>query len=77
MRETMSAPATTTPIFDYPRDWALTRTTWFDQWTLAIAPDFNARVATAMKRRNMRRNIIDLLHEAKEVSFFEIQISNF
>ena len=68
MREQMSAPATTTPIFDYPTDAVLTRTTWFDQWTMAIQPDFNARVQTAMKRKNMRKNIIGLLREAKNVS---------
>ena len=70
MREKMSAPATTTPIFDYPKDALLTRTTWFDQWTMAIRPEFNARVHTAMKRRNMRKNIIGLLREAKNVSPF-------
>ena len=68
MREQMSAPATTTPIFDYPNHANLTRTTWFDQWTIAITPEFNGRVRTAMSRQNMRRNIIELLHEAKNVS---------
>ena len=67
MRQTMSAPATETPIYDYPNHANLTRTTWFDQWTLAIAPDFNARVQVAMKRQNMRRHIIELLHESKAV----------
>ena len=69
MRETMSAPATETPIYDYPAHANLTRTTWFDQWTLAITPDFNARVQVAMKRQNMRKHIVELLHEAKEVIF--------
>ena len=63
----MSAPATTTPIYDYPSHANVTRTTWFDQWTIAMAPEFNSRVTEAMKRRNMRLNIVELLHEAKNV----------
>ena len=69
MRSQMSAPATTTPIYDYPAHANVTRTTWFDQWTIAMAPEFNSRVTEAMKRQNMRRNIVELLHEAKNVSF--------
>ena len=65
----MSAPASNTPIFDYPNHANITRTTWFDQWTLAIMPDFNSRVNTAMKRVNMRANVIALIDEAKQVSF--------
>ena len=65
----MSAPATSTPIYDYPAHANLVRTTWFDQWTLAMAPEFNAMVTEAMKRKAMRREIIDLIHEAKSVSF--------
>ena len=71
MRSQMSAPATTTPIYDYPNHANVTRTTWFDQWTIAMAPEFNSRVTEAMKRRNMRRNIVELLHEAKNVSFLD------
>ena len=67
MRSQMSAPASTTPIYDYPEHATLTRTTWFDQWTIAMTPEFNSRVNTAMKRRAMRRNIIELIHEAIEV----------
>ena len=62
--------ASKTPIYDYPTNATLTRTTWFDQWTLAIQPSFNAKVKAAMTRVNMRMNIIELLHEAKEVSLF-------
>lgn len=69
MRNTMSL-ASKTPIYDYPNNATLTRTTWFDQWTLAIQPSFNNKVKAAMTRVNMRMNIIELLHEAKEVSFF-------
>ena len=65
----MSAPATTTPIYDYPAHANLVRTTWFDQWTIAMAPEFNAMVAEAMKRKSMRREIVDLIHEAKKVCF--------
>ena len=64
----MSAPAAETPIYDYPSHAKLTRTTWFDQWTLALAPEFNGRVNVAMRRINMRKHIVELLHEAKTVS---------
>ena len=66
MRKHMSA-ASKTPIYDYPSNATLTRTTWFDQWTLAIKPDFDAKVNIAMKRVNMRQNILDLIQEAKSV----------
>ena len=70
----MSAPASETPIYDYPAHATLTRTTWFDQWTLALAPEFNGRVKVAMGRINMRRHIVELLHEARSVSFFNRNI---
>ena len=66
MRNQMAA-ASKTPIYDYPNNATLTRTTWFDQWTIAIKPDFDAKVNMAMKRANMRQNILDLIREAKEV----------
>ena len=66
MRNIMSA-ATSTPIFDYPDDATITRTTWLDQWTIAIKPEFNGKVNIAMKRTSMRHQIIDLLKEAIEV----------
>ena len=72
MRNKMSAPAIETPIYDYPNHATLTRTTWFDQWSLAIANEFNSKVSVAMKRTNMRRHIVELLHEAKQVSKFSL-----
>ena len=56
-----------TPIYDYPANATLARTTWFEQWTLAIKPDFDSKVNVAMRRTNMRLNIIELIHEAKKV----------
>ena len=66
MRSQMSA-ATSTPIYDYPSNATLTRTTWFDQWSNAIKLEYNAKVKIAMKRTNMRNNIIELLQEAINV----------
>ena len=63
----MSAPATTTPIYDYPSHATITRTTWFDQWIDSIAPEFNTRVHVAMRRPNMRQNIFELIEEAEKV----------
>ena len=60
--------ASQTPIYDFPNHATLTRTTWFDQWTLAIQPSFNTKVKAAMKRVNMRNNILELMQEAKTVS---------
>ena len=68
MRSQMSV-ASKVPIYDYPNNATLTRTTWFDQWTLAIKPDFDAKVNVAMRRTNMRLNIIELIHESKKVNF--------
>ena len=75
MRTGMSL-ASKTPIYDYPNHATLTRTTWFDQWTLAIQPSFNSRVKAAMKRVNMRNNILELLHEAKQVFIYLYFILN-
>ena len=72
----MSAPATSTPIYDYPSHATLTRTTWFDQWTLAMTPEFNSMVAQAMKKQSMRREIVELIHEAKNVSLQIIYLTN-
>ena len=60
--------ANSIPIFDYPENAKLVRTTWFDQWCNAIKSDFNAKTKVAMKRLNMRINILELMEEAVEVS---------
>jgi len=66
MRNQMSVTSKT-QIYDYPANATLSRTTWFEQWSLAIKPDFDFKVNIAMKRTNMRHNIIELIHEAKTV----------
>ena len=67
MRSVMTAPINT-PIYGFPNHASITGTTWFEQWSNAIMPDFNARVRIAMRRVNMRTQIIELINEAKTVS---------
>ena len=70
MRNNMSVTSKT-PIYDYPANATVARTTWFEQWALSMKPEFDSKMNVAMKRTNMRHNIIELIHEAKEVNVLD------